>query len=84
MSQHRSRFGPLALLLVSGVGWAAIPTDAPDDFRREGKNRAAKNALEGQSPPVLQVDGWINAPGGDLTLESLRGKVVVLDFWGTW
>jgi len=84
MERHRYLQRSLALLVACGVGWAAIPTDASDDFRREGKNRPAKDALEGKAPPALEVDGWINAPGGELTLESLRGKVVVLDFWGTW
>lgn len=29
----------------------------------------------------LRGRGWLNTGGADLTLEDLRGKVVVLDFW---
>lgn len=55
-----------------------------DGFKRERNDRtgAAKDALEGKAPPALAVTNWMNTDG--LTLESLRGKVVVLDFWGTW
>lgn len=36
----------------------------------------------GQVPPELAVANWF---GGDAaTLQSLRGKVVVLDFWACW
>lgn len=68
----------LALLL------SAPTLAAGDDFRREDGNRDLKDALEGKAPPALQVTGWMNTDGEALTLESLRGKVVVLDFWGTW
>ena len=41
--------------------------------------------LEGQSAPALEgIVEWQNAPGGGLTLEDLRGKVVLLHFWGVW
>ncbi len=56
---------------------------AGDDFQREGE-RTAKDALEGKAPPALKVENWMNIDGTSLDLASLKGKVVVLDFWGTW
>jgi thiol-disulfide isomerase/thioredoxin len=39
--------------------------------------------LIGQPAPELRgIKGWKN--GGPVTLASLRGKVVLLDFWGHW
>ncbi len=69
-----------------GLLGAAIAQDpGKDPFPREGKpaERAAKNALEGKAPPALVVGNWRNAEK-PLTLAELRGKVVLLDFWGTW
>lgn len=31
------------------------------------------------APPIVGITGWINSP--PLTLEKLRGKVVLIDFW---
>ncbi len=57
-----------------------------DGFRREGEGavRAAKNALEGKPPPALQVANWMNTKGKPLKWEDLKGKVVLINFWGTW
>ena len=55
-----------------------------DDFKRETDNRQQKDQLEGQAPPPLAVTGWMNTGGKAIDLVSLKGKVVVLDFWGTW
>jgi len=38
--------------------------------------------LDGKKAPELSVTEWINSK--PLSLESLRDKVVYLDFWGTW
>jgi len=66
------------MLLGSTSAFAQV-----DDFAREGK-RTQKDLLEGKPAPPLQVESWMNTDGKSLDLTSLRGKVVVLDFWGTW
>ena len=58
-----------------------------DDFKRErGRaSDAAKDAVEGKPAPELNVTGWINTETAEgLKLSDLKGKVVIIDFWGTW
>jgi thiol-disulfide isomerase/thioredoxin len=62
-----------------------------DDFKRERREgekyedrNKAKDALENKAPPKLVVTNWQNTDGKKLTLAGLKGKVVVLDFWGVW
>jgi len=65
---------------------AAGPVD--DGFARERKGDKKrdlpKDAMEGKAPPALEVKSWMNTKGKSLDLKKLVGKVVVLDFWGTW
>lgn len=35
------------------------------------------------TPPAINAATWLNSEEG-LKLENLRGKVVLIDFWGTW
>ena len=67
-------------LLALATLWLGIPQD---DFKREGKGerRAALDKMEGQPAPEWQIEEWIS---GETTLKDLRGKVVLIDFWGTW
>lgn len=72
-----------ALALAAALGATpATRTIADDaDFKRE-QDLSAK---EGQPAPALEVKDWMNTPDGQpLKLEDLKGKVVVIDFWGTW
>jgi cytochrome c biogenesis protein CcmG, thiol:disulfide interchange protein DsbE len=69
--------------------WLACTTFSvagADDFKREGEGekRELKDQLEGKDPPELQVENWLNTDGKPLKLADLKGKVVVLDFWGVW
>lgn len=46
---------------------------------------AAEAPSVGDAAPPLSADGWLQTPEGiDVSWEALRGKVVVLEFWGTW
>ncbi len=35
-----------------------------------------------QAAPPMEIDAWVNQ--GDVTEDSLQGKVVLIDFWSVW
>ena len=72
--------------IVACAGFLLSSFFPADDFKREGtgEQRAAKDKLEGKTPPKLEVEDWVNTDGKALKLADLAGKVVVLDFWGVW
>jgi hypothetical protein len=75
-------------LKAMAVGFAAVlALQAQDGLQRErgGETDAAKTALEGKAPPIkLEMDSWANWTGRAPTWETLKGKVVLLDFWAYW
>ena len=59
-----------------------IPVDKEEfDLGTKTVPAAGAVALRGKPAPELDVE-W--RPGQEVSWEKLRGKVVVLDFWGTW
>lgn len=62
-----------------------VSRSASDGFwrNRTAEERTALNALEGQTAPTLTATGWLNVEEG-AALEDFRGKVVLIEFWGTW
>lgn len=44
----------------------------------------AQEAKIGSAVPALQVVNIINGKTRNINLESLKGKLVILDFWATW
>ena len=54
-----------------------------DDVARRMKRRESQYRMLGEKAPELtDVDRWLD--GTPHSLENLRGKVVLLDFWATW
>lgn len=75
-----------ALLLACGLQFAAANAPRADEFPAEwyfyeAERPAQLKSLEGKTAPALALKDWI---GEEQTLEGLRGKIVVIDFWGTW
>ena len=73
-------------ILILALLCCGVLSAQKDDFKRErnSKTGEAKDAIEGKAPPALQVKSWLNTNGKALKLSDFKGKVVVLDFWGTW
>jgi thiol-disulfide isomerase/thioredoxin len=56
----------------------------PTETKAPGEQPAEHFAdMAGQQAPELQASSWLNATS-PLSLRSLKGKIVVIDFWGTW
>jgi RNA polymerase sigma factor (sigma-70 family) len=56
---------------------------APDVERALLLRKIKKELVGTQPAPALDGQAWFNGPA-ELALEKLRGKVVLLDFWGAW
>ena len=55
-------------------------------FRRDhdGEEWAALAPLENGPPPALTVTDWLHTGDTPRTLDDFAGRVVLVDFWGTW
>ena len=75
---------PCLVWLVCGV----VAMAQQDEFKRERRGDPArdkpKDELEGKAPPALDLTQWMNTDGSAMKLSDLKGKVVVIDFWGVW
>jgi thiol-disulfide isomerase/thioredoxin len=58
------------------------PESFPDDWFFYGEKRPDKlRAMEGKPAPKITAETWV---GDEVDIAKLKGKVVIVDFWGTW
>jgi peroxiredoxin len=62
---------PRPLLVLASALLASLPC-------------SAQHPSVGKDAPPIQAASWLNWKGDAPTLESLKGRVVMLEFWGTW
>lgn len=55
----------------------------PDEVDQALLAKKLRREMGNKPAPALSVGNWFNAPA-KLSLTELHGKVVLLDFWGTW
>jgi cytochrome c biogenesis protein CcmG, thiol:disulfide interchange protein DsbE len=79
-----SQLPPMAHMILAAASADEKPAAGDESRWLEGdaKRREKLSALQGKAPAALQVDGWMNS--SPLKLDELKGKVVLIDFWGTW
>ncbi len=77
------------LLIFLSLAWSLAVTAGENPkvgaLAREGhwqaSGWAAHGPMLGQAAPRLELSGWA---GGELSLDSRTGKILVVDFWATW
>ncbi len=74
-------------LLLGGAGVAAAVAGAGWAWQREqhrlaGERAAAEAALAGSGG--LWAERFTRPEGGELVMETLRGRPLLLNFWATW
>lgn len=62
--------------------WDAILTSAMKAASNARAQKAEQQALVGNPAPPLHIEKWLQ--GGPYTLEALKGKLVILDFFAEW
>jgi thiol-disulfide isomerase/thioredoxin len=74
-----------ALVINSGASDAKEPPSHEHDQRiyvEAREDRALLDAMQGELAPRISGTEWFNTDAR--SLEDFRGKVVMVDFWGTW
>lgn len=79
MGRGSAAASALACLVLLG---AAAPAQKDGFKRYKDDGDQKQGALEGKTAPGIVATEWLNSK--PLKLGSLKGKVVLLDFWAFW
>jgi len=67
------------LLIIGGVIYIKSGNTMPQGINLDKIFKSSELPVKGKAPELVGIDGWINSE--PITIESLRGKVVLIDFW---
>lgn len=84
MSANRLSFAAACFVLFVMCVPRVMAGDNPyprDWFWGNDEQRVTHDAMIGQPAPEIKLTDWIN---GEVTAESMKGKIVVVDIWATW
>lgn len=79
--EREAAFAEEIFQLVRSIGTPSQKREAAGG-RVQIRDRARQVALLGAEAPEISIKHWIR--GDPATLTSLRGRVVLLEFWATW
>jgi methionine-S-sulfoxide reductase len=77
-AEHEPASGA-SMMMSAAVTPATNNANAPSNAMMSAHGASGAAKTEGPLPPLTGATGWLNSK--PLTAESLRGKVVVVDFW---
>lgn len=73
---------PLAAGLLLPAAFGAAQNAGGVRLEGDPTRREKLAVIQGKPAPALEVKRWVN--GSPQTLAALKGKVVLLEFWGKW
>jgi thiol-disulfide isomerase/thioredoxin len=68
---------------LTGTGFAASRPTKPTKLSTTGKESTEKYNVDAPyvAAEFVGLEGWLNTKGAKVTMASLKGKVVIIDFW---
>ena len=71
----------IALATTALLTFGFIKMDSINDVKQEAKSGAIEGINVGNKAPELKFN---NPQGKEIALSSLKGKIVLIDFWASW
>ena len=71
----------IALATTALLTFGFIKMDSINDAKQEAKSGAIEGINVGNKAPELKFN---NPQGKEIALSSLKGKIVLIDFWASW
>ena len=79
MNRYRFGLGVLTVVIIAAVLFSALRSPGAPTVSSGAGNTILPVSQRAPAPEFTGIDGWINSQ--PLNLASLRGKVVLIDFW---